>query len=537
MDNNFSWGLEVDYIAHYGVPHGHGPNGGSGRYPWGSGAKWGKTPLGRGIDRVKGFFKKKKPATSNIETSEAKREVSAETKTEITANEFNSKHKDILENDFQKYKLDSDYQDRMNKAADLGLKALSKISYDDIDPNNDADKQWFLFEDQTVGLPQIADMALRGKSKDEIEAAINDAQKVNRDGRYTSKVGPLAYSGNPTKFIDEVIRIRDSQKSAESHEADRKAALESGDRNQILKYFQESSNEELTRAITKAGIMDSLNKSISDAKPKTVNPEETSKAQKETYIREALSSGDINRILSVAMEPSVSNNDLTNAINKMNTMDNLKEKAEGPTKLEKAVATVDKIKAGLDKTLGYYDTASKVWNTVAGNYNASNSVKTGQSKPLGYLMPTPNLKQDNNQKKDGNNQKQQKDQKPDDRDRNLQNQITDLKKLIEDSVRQKGVELEKTKTQNQPPKQQSQQVKNEVKSAVQKVSNAKIDAYEKYATSLFPNDDNGAVTSKKTDTLKSYYSYLSSQEIPKWQTISQSSIDNYDGYNYLDDLD
>lgn len=37
MVNNYSWGLDYEYIAHYGVPHGRGPHGGSGRYPWGSG--------------------------------------------------------------------------------------------------------------------------------------------------------------------------------------------------------------------------------------------------------------------------------------------------------------------------------------------------------------------------------------------------------------------------------------------------------------------------------------------------------------------
>ena len=39
MDNNFGWNLGGDFIAHYGTKR-H-----SGRYPWGSGAKNGKTPI------------------------------------------------------------------------------------------------------------------------------------------------------------------------------------------------------------------------------------------------------------------------------------------------------------------------------------------------------------------------------------------------------------------------------------------------------------------------------------------------------------
>jgi hypothetical protein len=47
MDNNYSWNLEDDFIAHEGRGHNDNPPGrGSGRYPWGSGAKNGKTPLG-----------------------------------------------------------------------------------------------------------------------------------------------------------------------------------------------------------------------------------------------------------------------------------------------------------------------------------------------------------------------------------------------------------------------------------------------------------------------------------------------------------
>lgn len=46
MDNNFEWNLGGDFIAHYGRGHDENtPGRGSGRYPWGSGAKNGKTPI------------------------------------------------------------------------------------------------------------------------------------------------------------------------------------------------------------------------------------------------------------------------------------------------------------------------------------------------------------------------------------------------------------------------------------------------------------------------------------------------------------
>ena len=46
MENNFSWNLCDDFIAHEGRGHNENPPGrGSGRYPWGSGAKNGKRPI------------------------------------------------------------------------------------------------------------------------------------------------------------------------------------------------------------------------------------------------------------------------------------------------------------------------------------------------------------------------------------------------------------------------------------------------------------------------------------------------------------
>lgn len=249
MDNNFSWGLEIDYIAHYGVPHGHGPNGGSGRYPWGSGAKWGKTPLGRGIDRVKGFFKKKKPATSNVETSEAKREINTS-----------------------------------------------------------------------------------GKSQNQPD-----------------------------------------------HEAQRKAALDSGDRNEILKYFNESSYPELQQALNKANLKDQLNKSINDSKP--VEPKiKTPEENRADYVKQELWSGDLNRIMAVAADKSVSSQDLTNAITKANTMSAANAKLN-PSKAQQMAEKIEKVRNALDTGVKFYESGAQAWNTGASLYNLFGN----PSKPLTKL--------------------------------------------------------------------------------------------------------------------------------------------------------
>ena len=257
MTNNYSSNL--DFIIHSGKGHDDNPPGrGSGRYPYGSGAKWGKTPHDQASDRIKRFF----GSTNRVEKSDARREM-----------------------------------------------------------NN----------------------------------SIN------------------------------VVKLN---KSPESHEADRKAALESGDRNQILKYFSESSNDELQRAISKAGMMDSLNKSITDFKPKTQFAEDLAKTQKEKYIKSALGSGDIKQIFSVASDPSVTNSDLVNAINKAKVMKDL-NKQVNQSKFDKTIKVTGKIKSVLDTSLSYYKTTSNVWNLIAAFYNSSQTVKNDPTKALGYMLRIP----------------------------------------------------------------------------------------------------------------------------------------------------
>lgn len=330
MTNNYS--SNIDFIAHAGRGHDDNPPGrGSGRYAWGSGAKWGKA-----VNTVKGFFKKKKPAENRVEVSQANREVNT-----TNPNPLN--------------KLSDDERNR------LGGYLENKVSDQD-DLFNILDKAYgkhYSMSDMNVDLKN----------------AKKDLKSIGDDNSKSKEVSP--------------------QEPKEQHEANRKAALESGDRNQILKYFQESSNEELQRAIIKAGMMDSLNKSISDSKPKIQSAEDLAKTQKEEYIKVALASGDKKQIFLVASDPSVTNNDLVNALNKVNTINNL-NKQLNPSKFDKTIEIADKLKSVLDKSLGYYNTTSNVWNILAANYNNSQTVKDNPTKALGYMMQIPNL----NQKKD-----------------------------------------------------------------------------------------------------------------------------------------
>jgi len=273
---------------------------------------------------------------------------------------------------------------------------------------------------------------------------------------------------------------------------DKKTALESGSREEILKVFQESSNEEIQRAINKAQLMDSLNKSIADARPKqpeTKSPEQMAKEERADYIKEALGSGDYNRIMEVATDKSVSNQDLQNALNKMNTIQSAQEKNSASAKF---FENADRFKNAVDKTLGYYDTAANVWNTIAVNYNNTADVKAGKSQPLGLLLTVP--KNNNQQKQNNNNQQQNQQQGPPkpQQNQNQQNNQQQVQQNQNNQKQQKGeLNVNNAVLQESIKKANtiSQSTKQVQKEAEEKVKNKKLDDEEEYANSLFPNWD------------------------------------------------
>ena len=404
MQNNFSWDLDYPYIAHYGVPHGQGPNGGSGRYPWGSGEKWRKIRAGvkNAGDKIKKFFGGK----DRVDTSAVPKNWDQMTPAERA--EWSNKHQDALLK---------------------GESSTQKLTSADSDGN---------------------------------KAPITTAPK------------------NETPI--------------EPVKPDKKTALESGSREEILKVFQESSNEEIQRAINKAQLMDSLNKSIADAKPKqpeTKSPEQMAKEERADYIKEALGSGDYNRIMDVATDKSVSNTDLQNALNKMNTIQSAQEKNSASAKF---FENADRFKNAIDKTLGYYDTAANVWNTIAINYNNTANVKAGKSQPLGLLLTVP--KNNNQQKQNNQNNQQQGPQKPQQNNQQQvqqkQNNQNNQQQNNQNQKQQKKGEINVSDAVLQESIKKADTISNSTKQvqkeAEEKVKNKKL-SEEEYANSLFPNWD------------------------------------------------
>ena len=126
---------------------------------------------------------------------------------------------------------------RVRDAADLGLKALDKMgrdAADDINNIDDYDREWFMFEDQTLGLMTVADMVNRGKSKDQVKKAIDAADSVtydfyddphlSRDGSNSTIFslqeaadGAMTYSskyGEKKNFLDACYEVKAEQNAS-----------------------------------------------------------------------------------------------------------------------------------------------------------------------------------------------------------------------------------------------------------------------------------------------------------------------------------
>lgn len=114
---------------------------------------------------------------------------------------------------------------RADKAATLGLKALAKMEgvRTDIDPNDNGWKDWFVWEDQTIGLATIADLVNQGKSASEIKNIINLAEEAEHTYDWLDNsnvpygVWQLANSYKPYDFIDACLEIKKQEQKNSSN--------------------------------------------------------------------------------------------------------------------------------------------------------------------------------------------------------------------------------------------------------------------------------------------------------------------------------
>ena len=99
---------------------------------------------------------------------------------------------------------DNPDKERIDKAADTGLKALQEIGdygigetgnyYTEPEDVKESVKDWFVYEDQTFGKSEVADLANQGKTADEIEDIIEKVTlaKNNKEAAISNYINNFA---------------------------------------------------------------------------------------------------------------------------------------------------------------------------------------------------------------------------------------------------------------------------------------------------------------------------------------------------------
>ena len=197
-------------------------------------------------------------------------------------------------------------------------------------------------------------------SAGEKKAASKAGIKVGTDSGKGSieNVGKKGSSDSTKTAPRKTTKKESRPETPEEHEAKRQAAIKSGSRVQVKKYAKEMSENELREAMNRIDAMDRLKKKPDgNDVTKNLSPKEREK-------KEALESGDLRRIQSVAT--LASKNELETALYKADLMASMNSKLKEPTamdKINKAVNTAKQIN-------GWARTGADVWNTIAGYSNA-----------------------------------------------------------------------------------------------------------------------------------------------------------------------
>lgn len=128
------------------------------------------------------------------------------------ANNRLRKVKMITESDTKGFKDKSpEMKRRILNATDAGLRALNKIGRDGFDPKEgitNADRDWFIWEDQTIGYFTVADLVVnQKKSKNEVKQIVKDSYKVygshyGEESPYGSWQIGEGFRGSADNYID-----------------------------------------------------------------------------------------------------------------------------------------------------------------------------------------------------------------------------------------------------------------------------------------------------------------------------------------------
>lgn len=133
-------------------------------------------------------------------------------------------------------KHDKNFQKEVNEAADLGLKAYQKMGWDRGEPGDQSEREWFIYEDQTIGDVEVAALCKKyfdengqntEKAKKELSRVL-ESMDNNNFWKYFGKNDSMfdldyyvSYNGyKDNKYIDALFAILESEGKIQHSAAD-----------------------------------------------------------------------------------------------------------------------------------------------------------------------------------------------------------------------------------------------------------------------------------------------------------------------------
>lgn len=178
--------------------------------------------------------KEKEEKIKQAETEARINEIKSKIKTtkELSGSKINEQElKDIIKelNDFDKRDFERNHKEEYNKVADIGLDALNKAEdIDDYEKIGDDDsRMWFMWEDQTDGLGELAYLYTKGYSKDYVKQYLDTYNSLPYDEKrkYTDSYSAADFVASEfhrggDAYIDALYN-NSNQKDADTKEMDK----------------------------------------------------------------------------------------------------------------------------------------------------------------------------------------------------------------------------------------------------------------------------------------------------------------------------
>lgn len=155
-------------------------------------------------------------------------------------------------NNLKEHEDDPKMKARVLDAVDLGLKAVENLrgpGYVDLDnADQTSNREWFLFEDQTIGMPTVADLISQGYTSKEVKKLIDELDTNYDHDLVKDEESTLSITMFQVRNGDDLKAFADECEKVKAQEAKEKDNVASNEDNEVAKPTRAEQKLEKTQA-------------------------------------------------------------------------------------------------------------------------------------------------------------------------------------------------------------------------------------------------------------------------------------------------